>query len=303
MRPKVLLLGCTGEVGSRLTLALIASGYEVIGIHGVSQCTLESPFHTCKEFDLLNPMASVPFNEIKADVLIHTSWITTPNIFWNSPKNYEWLEASKRIISSFEVSGGKFLVVTGSCAEYSWETDEPISEGQLELPETIYGKSKLDLLNWLRNRSIPYLWTRTFFQFGSNEPTGRLIPSLIDSLLLGEKFHVKSGDDIRDFVYIEDIVRILQGLILEEKVGVVNIGSGTGTRVEDLASNIGKLLGKEHLISYGKSSDSKSSIISNPSRLICLYGEYDWTPLTTALTQSIEARTLISTRSEWRPFQ
>jgi nucleoside-diphosphate-sugar epimerase len=248
-------------------------------------------------------MASVPFNEIKADVLIHTSWITTPNIFWNSPKNYEWLEASKRIISSFEVSGGKFLVVTGSCAEYSWETDEPISEGQLELPETIYGKSKLDLLNWLRNRSIPYLWTRTFFQFGSNEPTGRLIPSLIDSLLLGEKFHVKSGDDIRDFVYIEDIVGILQGLILEEKVGVVNIGSGTGTRVEDLASNIGKLLGKEHLISYGKSSDSKSSIISNPSRLIYLYGDYGWTPLTTALTQSIEARTLISTRSEWRPFQ
>lgn len=298
-----MLLGCTGEVGSRLTLLLIASGYEVIGIHGTRKCSIQSPFHTCKEINLLNPKVSVELNEIRADILIHTSWITTPNIFWNSSKNYEWFESSKKIIKSFEASGGKFLVVTGTCAEYSWDTVEPLSEGNPELPGTIYGKSKLDLLNWLRSRSLPFLWTRTFFQFGSNEPTGRLIPSLIDSLILGEKFNVQNGDDMRDFVFIEDIVEILQRLILEEKVGVVNIGSGTGVRVENLAGSIGKMLGKENLINYEETRAPKSSIISNPNRLLSLYGEYSWTPLSTSLSKSIEARIRNSAISIRRPFQ
>ena len=296
VRDKVLLLGCTGEVGSRLTLLLIASGFEVIGIHGTRKCSIQSPFHTCKEINLLNPKVCVELNAIRADILIHTSWITNPNIFWNSSKNYEWLESSKKIIASFESSGGKYLVVTGSCAEYAWDSSEPLSESHPEFAATLYGKSKLDLLDWLRTRTIPFLWTRTFFQFGSNEPTGRLIPSLIDSLLLGEKFHVKNGDDIRDFVYIEDVVKILCGLILEKKTGVVNIGTGNGVRVDDLARSVSQLLSRENLIEYGEMEVPKSMVISNPNKLISLHGEYSWTPLTTALAQSIDDRIRNTTR-------
>jgi nucleoside-diphosphate-sugar epimerase len=284
-------------------MLLISSGYEVIGIHGARECTIENPFHTCKQVDLLNPTSVLGFNEFQADTLIHTSWVTAPKVFWNSLKNNEWFEASKKIITSFEAHGGKYLVVTGTCAEYSWDTFEPLSESHPEFAVTPYGKSKLDLLGWLRTRSIPFLWTRTFFQFGANEPTGRLIPSLIDSLLMGEVFKVQNGDDIRDFVYIEDIVEILRGLITQRKVGVVNIGSGAGVRVEDLARSVSQLLGQENLILYGEKKVPKSIVISNPKRLISLYGEYSWTPLTTALAQSIEARTRNSIGSKEHPFQ
>ena len=276
----------------------MASGYEVIGIHGARKCTIENSYHSCREVDLLNPNIDFGFNEIEADTLIHTSWITTPNIFWNSSKNDEWLAASKRIITSFEASGGKYLVVTGSCAEYSWDSIEPLSESHPEFAATLYGKSKLDLLEWLRTGTIPFLWTRTFFQFGSNEATGRLIPSLIDSLLLGEKFHVKNGDDIRDFVYIEDVVDILCGLIFEKKTGVVNIGTGNGVRVDDLARSVSQLLRRENLIEYGEIKVPKSMVISNPNKLISLYGEYSWTPLTTALAQSIDDRIRNTTRAK-----
>jgi nucleoside-diphosphate-sugar epimerase len=120
---------------------------------------------------------------------------------------------------------------------------------------------------------------------------------------MGEVFKVQNGDDIRDFVYIEDIVEILRGLITQRKVGVVNIGSGAGVRVEDLARSVSQLLGQENLILYGEKKVPKSIVISNPKRLISLYGEYSWTPLTTALTQSIEARTRNSIGSKEHPFQ
>jgi len=36
------------------------------------------------------------------------------------------VKAGKKIIQEFKQSGGKYIVVTSSCAEYSWESPEPL---------------------------------------------------------------------------------------------------------------------------------------------------------------------------------
>ena len=290
VRQKVFITGCTGEIGSRVTLALLDLGYEVFGTRGSRNCTINHSLHTCKRIDLLDSSEELGIRAIMPDVLVHTAWITTPKDFWDSGQNIEWIEASKRIVDEFAESGGQYLVVTGSCAEYSWNTDSPLTESAVELPATPYGRAKLELLNWLRGRDIPFLWTRTFFQFGKNETAGRLVPSAIDSLLRGEKFIVRSSSDIRDFVFVEDVSKIVAILISRKLSGVINIGSGTETRTETITRMISDLIGRVDLIDNEKNEAQESYVVSNPQRLLSMIGSFSWTPLESALAQTIEAR-------------
>jgi len=224
------------------------------------------------------------------DVLVHTAWITTPKEFWESDRNTEWVEASKRIVDEYVQSGGQYLVVTGSCAEYSWNTDIPLTENSVELPASPYGRAKLELLNWIRGRDIPFLWTRTFFQFGMNETEGRLVPSAIESLLRGETYIVQSGSDIRDFVFVEDVSKILTILISRKLSGVINIGSGTETRIDTITHMISDLIGRADLIHYEKNETQESYVVSNPKKLQSIIGNYSWVPIKSSLVETIEAR-------------
>jgi nucleoside-diphosphate-sugar epimerase len=287
---RVFLTGCTGEIGSRLTLALLDLGYEVFGTRGSRNCSINNSLHTCKRMDLLDSSEELGFKSIMPDVLVHTAWITTPQEFWESDRNAEWVEASKRIVDEYVQSGGEYLVVTGSCAEYSWNTDVPLTESSVELPSSQYGRAKLELLNWIRGKDIPFLWTRTFFQFGMNETEGRLIPSAIESLLRGEKFIVRSGSDIRDFVFVEDVSKILSILISQKISGVINIGSGIETRIEKITHMISDLIGRADLIHYQKNKNQKSYVVSNSGKLHSIIGNYSWMPIKSALLKSIEAR-------------
>ena len=287
---RVFLTGCTGEIGSRVTLALLDLGYEVFGTRGSRNCTINNSLHTCKRIDLLDSSEEFGIKAIMPDVLVHTAWITTPKEFWESDRNTEWVEASKRLVNEYVQSGGKYLVVTGSCAEYSWSTDLPLTENSVELPATAYGRAKLELLNWIRGINIPFLWTRTFFQFGINESEGRLVSSAIESLLRGEKFIVRSGSDIRDFVFVEDVSKILTILISSEIHGVVNIGSGIEIRIEAITHMISDLIGRADLIHYEKNETQKSHVVSNPEKLQSIIGNYSWRPIKSALLETIEAR-------------
>ena len=291
MFKKIMLLGCTGEIGSRLTMLLISSGYEVFGVRATRECKITHPLHSCYGINLLDEELELDFLGIKPEVLIHTAWYTAPNQFWESELNSKWVDASKGIISDFEESGGKYLVVTGSCAEYSWNLNEPLKETSPELPGTQYGRSRLELLNWIRNREISFLWTRTFFQFGLNEPTGRLIPGLIDSLTAGKQYIIRSGKDVRDFVYVEDIVNILNYLITQQHKGVVNIGSGVGIEIEVASRKLARLLGRDDLIAFDDQIREKNLVVANPEKLYSLIGEYPWKTFDSALFDTINART------------
>lgn len=290
MKRRILLLGCTGEIGSRLTLLLLDSGFEVFGVRGTRKCSITNASHSCKQMDLLSESVDIGFGDIKPEILVHTAWVTTPSEFWTSPKNYQWLDASKRFIESFEKSGGKYLVVTGTCAEYTWGGQGDLDESSPELPSSAYGNSKLELLNWLRGRTLPFLWTRTFFQFGGSELTGRLIPSIIDSLLSGEEFVVRNGNDVRDFVFVDDVSRLLGNLIGKRSSGVFNLGTGVGIRIQNLTELLGRMLLREDLVKIEGTDLPSSSIISNPAKLISVTGEFIRTPLEEALSKSINSR-------------
>ena len=91
MSKKVLILGCSGQVGSRLTLLLLKYGFIVHGVSGSKLCKINNRNHFCKKINLLDPRVSLNLGGLKPDVMVHTAWVTTPGVFWESPINDEWV--------------------------------------------------------------------------------------------------------------------------------------------------------------------------------------------------------------------
>ena len=290
MSGNVFITGCSGAVGSRLTLLLLKSGYKVRGVRGSKPCRVMDKNHFCEEFNLLSTTTSLNLVDFKPDILVHTAWITTPGVFWESPMNDQWVKASKKLIKEFVLSGGKYLMVTSTCAEYSWETTIPISETSETSPLSRYGKSKLELLTWVRQQEIPFLWTRTFFQFGLDEPNGRLIPSIIDALLAGKNFEVKNSNDIRDFIFIEDVVQVLAKLIEKKYLGVINIGTGSGIDVRSISKLISGQIRNKDLVTYSKPVQLGRSVVSNTEKLLSVVEGYSWTRIEDSISKTIECR-------------
>jgi UDP-glucuronate decarboxylase len=290
MVQRVFLTGCTGEIGSRLTRNLLQRGYEVFGVSSSRNCTIRHPKHFCEKFDFLSGKSPISLRDSNSEILVHTAWFTAPDVFWSSDKNQIWVNASKKLFVDFMKQGGKYVVTTGSCAEYSWNLDHPLSEDSLEQPTTNYGKAKLDLLNWLRHQKIEFLWTRTFFQFGMNEQTGRLIPKMIDDFNVGRNFVVRSGADTRDFVFVDDVAMVLTLLLSKNHKGVVNIGTGIETKVSTLSELIALKLDSLDRLSFQSNSNHISYVVSDISQLEKLIGRFTWTPLEIALEKTIAAR-------------
>ena len=286
----VFLTGCSGAVGSRLTLLLLKSGFKVWGVRSSKPCKILDKNHLCRELNLLSSRTNLDLIEFKPDIMVHTAWITTPGVFWESLANDKWVEVSKKLIEEFSQSGGKYLVVTSTCAEYSWETTLPLSETSKTSPQSRYGRSKLELLTWVSQQEIPFLWARTFFQFGLREVYGRLIPSIIDEMLAGNQYLIRSSQDVRDFVYIQDVVEILAHLISKQTNGIVNIGTGEGISVEKVGRIIARLIGREDLLEFQSSSEINSIVVSDSRKLLSIIGNYPWTDFEKAIFETIDSR-------------
>lgn len=285
---RVVVIGCSGAVGSRLVSILHEQGYGVLGVRSKGRCLGEN--HICTSINLLSPQFGLKFEDFRPNALVLTSWITTPVTFWESKMNEDWVEASKRIILQFLEVGGEYVVATGTCAEYDWNLSRPLEEVDKPNPSTLYGRSKLNLLNWLADLEVPYLWTRTFAQFGLREPNGRLVPSVIDALLKNLPASITNAHSVRDFIFVEDIARILSILMADTRVGVVNLGTGIGTEIGEMALKIGNIFGRPDLINITDNRTEGNMVVADVKKLNGFLGPYSWTSLEDALSRSIEAR-------------
>ena len=85
--------------------------------------------------------------------------------------------------------------------------------------------------------------------FGENS---MVIPSLIKKGVEDDKINVwGDGTPIRDFIYSEDVARGMLHMVENGHNDTVNLGSGEGVKISDIANTIGKYFDKE--VKYDKS--------------------------------------------------
>ena len=295
MDPKrVIVTGARGFVGRSTILPLLRRGYEVHAIV-TSKVPAMRPEIVTHRVDLLDATAVFgTLAAIEASHLLHTAWDVSHGQYWTSPANNVWLEAGKKMLLAFKDHGGKRAVGLGTCAEYDWRGDSDYHEAHTPLkPATPYGAAKLELSNTFARASDAAFstgWARIFNPYGPGEKPQRFIPSVVRSLLGCRAVEMTNGLQIRDFLYVDDLGEALSALLDCSVSGAVNVASGQGVSLRQIAGKIAAKIGHDDLIKYGALPGrlgEPQTLVANVSRLVNEVGFHPLVELDSGLEASI----------------
>jgi nucleoside-diphosphate-sugar epimerase len=291
---KVLITGATGFIGRHCLPILMAKGYDVHAINRRKPATT-LPGAIWHEVDLLVPGApSELIHRVRPDFLLHLGWYAVPGKFWEARENLEWVRASLELFSAFSANNGQRAVAAGSCAEYETNCGECVEGITPLLPATLYGTCKhafgSTLASFSRQTGFSSAWGRIFFLYGPYEQPSRLVAYVVQSLLRAEPALCSEGNQVLDFMHVEDAASAFVALLESRVQGSVNIASGRPVAVRDLLQEIGTQLGRGELIRLGAlgSSSGASRIWASTEKLT---REVGWKPhynFASGIQQTIE---------------
>lgn len=247
MTQRVLVSGATGFIGAAAARALAAQGLE---IHGVTASGRAGPPGvTLHRTDLLDEAATAALlQRIRPTHLLHVAWDVTHGAYWTSPANFTWLAAGALLLREFLATGGQRAVGVGTCAEYAWDSDRYTERATTLAPATPYGRCKLAMGETFAAAGMmgaSTAWARLFFPYGPGDGPQRFLPALRRSLLTGEPIATTAGTQIRDFIHVEDVAGALAALLTSGVTGPVNIGTGEGVALREVALELAAALGAD----------------------------------------------------------
>jgi nucleoside-diphosphate-sugar epimerase len=121
-------------------------------------------------------------------------------------------------------------------------------------------------------------WGRIFFLYGPREHPNRLISSVIRALLLDQPARCTHGNQIRDYLYVEDVGDAFVTLLESGVEGPVNIASGHPIALREIIHKIAKKLDREDLVQLGALTTPPNEVpllIANVDRI---FNEVGWKP-------------------------
>lgn len=290
---RILLTGATGLIGRHCIPFLLAEDYEIHTVSlKVQEIKHDVQWHKIDLLDL-NQCKKL-MNMVKPSHLLHLAWYVTPGNL-NSLENFKWVKSSLTLLQSFVQNGGKRVVVAGTCAEYDWKYGYCSEKITPLLPTTPYGicKHSLQILldAFAKQTSLSSTWARVFFLYGPHENPNRLVSSVIRSLLNGKPALCSQGDQILDYLYVEDVASALIAILESNVQGPINVASGIPIALKDVIHKIATNLNRQDLVRLGAipmRTHEPHLLVADVSRLL---DEVNWKPkynLDSGLEQTIE---------------
>lgn len=260
---KALVTGAGGFVGANLAEELARDGHDVVAwTHpGSDNWRLD---HLADDVevvgvDLLDPDAiRAGVAAAKPEWVFHLaahgaySWQRDPEVIMQTN-----LVAAVHLIDACQQQGFSAFVNAGSSSEYGSKNHAPL-ESELPEPNSDYAVMKAATTlhgRFVAQRDDVHLVTlRLYSVFGPWEQPGRLMPTLVAKGLQGELPPLVSPDTPRDFISVRDTNRAFlaaAGHTELERGSVLNIGSGTETKLRDVVEVARAELGIEREPQWG----------------------------------------------------
>lgn len=172
----------------------------------------------------------------------------------------------------------------------------PVDEAHPLMSINLYGASKVSgealCRAFARECSLETIVLRIANVFGPRD-IGRVIPYWIEQARAGNDLVVYGGEQILDFIWVTDVVdAMLRAAAAEVALPPINVASGTGTRILDLARRIGILVGRTGAIKIvPRRSMEVTRFIGNPERMTQMLGLTPATDPLSRLSSMVPPRT------------
>lgn len=154
------------------------------------------------------------------------------------------------IFSSLKKINCKGIILTGSSAEYS-DGEFPDLETDICYPSTPYGFIKLSQSKYAKQLSnqykLPTRIARVYIPFGPFDNPNKLLPYVINNLFNDRKSRLSKCSQIRDFIYIDDLIKIYEFLLLDlenNNFEIYNCSSGKPMQLMSLLKLIANQMSK-----------------------------------------------------------
>ena len=241
----VLLIGGSGFLGSAISKSFSRSGEYIIHVLARNvepqQDNRISYYRGSQdEIDMVAPLLN------SCQTVIHLASTSTPGTFARKPllEVEQNLLPAARLLDIMSNSPPKQLIFISSGGSiYGNPPQIPVNETKLPKPLSYHAAGKLALESlfstFAYTNSIPLAIARPSNIYGPGQPLKShfgLIRTLLDKALTGNTVDVwGSRQVVRDYLYIDDAVAAVKNLIdVPTTNGVFNLGSGTGTSIEEV---------------------------------------------------------------------
>ncbi|MCC1492900.1 NAD(P)-dependent oxidoreductase [Cognatishimia sp. F0-27] len=150
---------------------------------------------------------------------------------------------------------GHFVYISSGGAIYGDAPELPISETHQTAPKTHYALQKLTVEAQLSHLALRHGFPLTILRlsnpFGAQLQTGGrgVVSMLIEAARSGKPFTIQNGGKAkRDFLHVDDMVEGIHAILRRkrsEAIDIVHLGSGVGTSILELISEIEHQTGRQ----------------------------------------------------------
>jgi nucleoside-diphosphate-sugar epimerase len=279
----VIVTGSTGFVGRHLVPLLLEKSFTILEItRNIEKSISLYGDKTSKiEFDDLDVNFNKKIIDFKPDIFLHLASYITPSDDYNSidtliGSNITYLS---KILLNLKDSGLKSFINTGTFAEFK-NGDGVLSPAYYYAATKIASKYIVDYFSNKDNYKQVYVVPYTIY--GGIDTNKKLIDFLFDSLNADEKVKLTPGNQVLDFVHVEDVaegyLQVIQNIDTIKNGSTYEIGTGIGTSVKDLASLIEDISGKKLNVEWGGREYRPNDVMLAIADVHALVDEIKWKP-------------------------
>ena len=264
-KPRVVITGAAGFIGSHLAETLLDRGYSVIGIDNLLTGDTANISH----------LANRDFMFIKHDVTnyIYVDGPVDVVLHWASPASpIDYLElpiptlkvgalGTHKALGLAKAKGARFVLASTSEVygdplehpqkETYWGNVNPIG------PRGVYDEAKrfaeAMTVAYYRYHGVDTKIVRIFNTYGPRMRLndGRAVPAFASQALRNEDVTVfGDGSQTRSFTYITDLVEGIIALMLSAEHGPINIGNPREMTIKEIADTIIRMTGSTSKVIY-----------------------------------------------------
>jgi NAD dependent epimerase/dehydratase len=260
---KVLVTGADGFIGSHLTEELIKIGAKVrVLVQYNSQKSIGNLEYLDKK---LRAEIEIMYGDIQdpdlmkkliegCEVVFHLAALIAIPYSYLAPEAYVHTNilGTLHVLQACRINGVRMMVHTSTSETYGTALYTPIDERHPLQAQSPYAATKIGadkiVESFYKSFNFPVATIRPFNTFGPRQSDRAIIPTIISQIAAGkDQITLGSLAPVRDFLYVKDTangyIKIAES---ENTIGeVINVGTGRGINIGDLATLIMELMRKK----------------------------------------------------------
>jgi len=286
---KVLIIGSEGFVGNNLVDGL-SKNHEIICADQLENSDHQN-YHQLDVTNLDEVQKIVNNVDVVIDLAAHSLVSSLDGSITNAKVNIIGL---LNILESCRKNQIKKIIFTSASSLVGEPKTFKVSEEHPATPKTAYGITKLTSEHYLRLYSelygLKYIVFRFFNIYGPYQKNG-LIPSLYNRIISNQPLTIfGKGDQIRDYVFIKDIIEFFEKAISSTITDnqILNMGTGEGTTIKELIQVLSDIMQVSPILDHKPERPGEiGNFVADSKKLDKIFGTIPTTRLNTGLSETI----------------